>query len=322
MIRYSFVLLMGIFFGRQWTLLSMEQLLHPTFAAGDVEDAPVVKQENAPVISTDSKVSSTLPADIMQATSQVTGDVPVEDAPVVKKQNAPVISTDSKVSSTAPADIIQATSQPVVRKENAPVVSTDSKVSSTAPAEIMQATSQVTQTYNTTNHHHNATKSQRKLHPPSYFIKKIVDISDFQAEIDRRKPNWQREAAKEVLHEPVKIYDGVVHVTKIHSKGNGRGTINQMLCLNKAAYNHRRNYPWVIFHTLPIPEKDMAEAKAIAAPANVTFVRDSPPLEEVVGNFSVEEQQHLFDRCQCCNPRDENSCCKDPSKNVDWDFWW
>jgi hypothetical protein len=246
MIRYSFVLLMGIFFGRQWTLLNMEQHLQPTFAAGDVDDSPVVKKENTPVISTGSKVSST------------------------------------------------------------------------EPAEMMQTTSQVTQTYNTTNH--NATKRRRESHPQSYVIKKIVEISDFQAEIERRKPNWQREAAKEVLHEPVKIYDGVVHVTKVHSAG--KKSINQMLCLNKAAYNHRRNYPWVIFHTMPIPEKDMAEAKAIAAPANVTFVRDSPPLEEVIANFSVEEQEYLIDRCQCCNPKNDKECCKDPSKNVYWDFWW
>jgi hypothetical protein len=197
---------MGIFFGRQWNLLSMEQHLHTTFVAGDVEDSPVVGKENTPVTSAGSKVSST------------------------------------------------------------------------------------------------------------------AKVSDFQAEIDRRKPNWQREAAKEVLHEPVKIYDGVVHVTKVHSAG--RKSINQMLCLNKAAYNHRRNYPWVIFHTMPISEKDMAEAKAIAAPANVTFVRDSPPLEEVIANFSAEEQEHLIDRCQCCHPTNDKICCKDPSKSVYWDFWW
>jgi hypothetical protein len=239
LIRYSFVLLMGIFFGRQWNLLSMEQHLHSTFAEGDIQDSPVLGKDNTPVTSTGSKVSST---------------------------------------------------------------------------------AKVTQTYNTTNHHHNATKRRRESHPKSYVIKGIVNISDFQAEIDRRKPNWQREAAKEVLHEPVKIYDGVVHVTKVHSAG--RKSINQMLCLNKAAYNHRRNYPWVIFHTMPISEKDMAEAKAIAAPANVTFVRDSPPLEEVIANFSAEEQEHLIDRCQCCHPTNDKICCKDPSKSVYWDFWW
>lgn len=145
----------------------------------------------------------------------------------------------------------------------------------------------------------------------------------FQAEIDRRLPLWQEEAAKEDgIQDPpnVKKYDGVVLVTKVHSPG--RDSINQMICLQKAAYNHRRNYPWVIFHTAPVTAQQVAEANALAYPGTVTFVQDSPPLEEVVGNLSKEEQDYLINRCQCCDPKVKTSCCMDPSKKIDWGFWW
>ena len=152
----------------------------------------------------------------------------------------------------------------------------------------------------------------------------VVDdeyMINFKRDIESRRKAWQELADKEVLEEPVEIYDGVVHVTKIHNPMM-RKSINQMLCLNKAAYNHRRNYPWVIFHTMPIDEKDIQEAKAIAAPANVTFVRDSPPLEEVLKAMSKEEYDHLLGRCQCCKPPN-NGCCRDIHRNLSiyWDWW-
>ena len=150
-----------------------------------------------------------------------------------------------------------------------------------------------------------------------------IDIAAFQAEIDRRLPLWQAEAAKEDgLQDPptVTVYDGVVLATKVHYVG--RQSVNQMICLQKAAYNHRRNYPWVIFHTAPVTPQQVAEARAVAYPGTVTFVQDSPPLEEVVGNFSKEEQDYLIDRCQCCHPKDSTSCCKDKKKKIDWGFWW
>lgn len=150
-----------------------------------------------------------------------------------------------------------------------------------------------------------------------------VDISEFQAEIDHRLPLWQAEAAKEDgLQDPpsVKVYDGVVLATKVHYAG--RQSLNQMICLQKAAFNHRRNYPWVIFHTVPVTAQQVVEARALAYPGTVTFVQDSPPLEEVVGNFSQYEQDYLINRCQCCHPKDPSNCCKHPDKKIDWGFWW
>ena len=95
-----------------------------------------------------------------------------------------------------------------------------------------------------------------------------------------------------------------------------------MICLNKAAYNHRRNYPWVIFHTLPISEREKEEARIIAAPANVTFVRDSPPIDEAMKQLSKDEYDNLISRCRCCqkvNP--DSGCCKNPNREIYWDFW-
>lgn len=129
--------------------------------------------------------------------------------------------------------------------------------------------------------------------------------------------DWQREAKKEVLLEPLMIYDGVVQVSKVHSP---RESIYQMLCLNKAAYNHRRNYPWVIFTTIPLSDQQQRKARAIAAPANVTFVQDSPPLQEVLVKMSPGEREQLIHRCQCCN-EDNTKCCEHPETLADWDFW-
>ena len=118
----------------------------------------------------------------------------------------------------------------------------------------------------------------------------------------------------------IQIYDGVVSVTKVHSLA--RNSLNQMIYLQKAAYHHRKDYPWVIFHTIPVKSQQIAGANALAYLGMVTFVPDSPPLEEVVGNFLKEEQDYLINCCQCCHPNDTKNCCKDPSMKIDWGWWW
>ena len=89
------------------------------------------------------------------------------------------------------------------------------------------------------------------------------------------------------------MYDGVVLVTKVHLPA--RNSLNQMVCLQKAAYNHRKDYPWVIFHTIPVKSQQITGANSLVYLGIATFVPDSPPLEEVVGNF-FERGTRLFDQ--------------------------
>ena len=133
---------------------------------------------------------------------------------------------------------------------------------------------------------------------------------------------WKRLAKlqqKQVI-DPIHVYDNVAIVTKVHSSRPFIGSVVQSVCLVKAAYNFHRNYPWIVFTTLPWPQKDIERAKRWAAPANLTVVLDSEPIEHIVQNVMTQaERDNMYQRCQCCRKPDTN-CCKN-NQTLFWDWW-
>lgn len=117
--------------------------------------------------------------------------------------------------------------------------------------------------------------------------------------------------------EAIEIYDKVALVTKVHSAHPFIGSVVQNVCLVNAAYNYHRNYPWIVFSTLPWKERDLQRAQAWAAPGNLTVVVDSEPLEDVLEGMSEEDRTHLTGRCDCCH---KTTCCNDNS-TLGWDWW-
>ena len=73
--------------------------------------------------------------------------------------------------------------------------------------------------------------------------------------------------------------------------------VKQSLCLLDVAYNSRVLYDIIIFHTMPLDEKDILEVQRIVSPANITFVLDEMTLEEQIANMTAEQQQTLVNRC-------------------------
>jgi len=98
---------------------------------------------------------------------------------------------------------------------------------------------------------------------------------------------------------PFVKYDGVVMATKI-LRPKDLPMLKQMVCLFNAAYNrHVGYYDIIVFTTLPWTSQEIKEFEEFAAPANVTIVRDSPPLEDVLTSMTIEEVSFLKKRCGC-----------------------
>ncbi|KAL7469734.1 hypothetical protein ACHAXS_010000 [Conticribra weissflogii] len=116
-------------------------------------------------------------------------------------------------------------------------------------------------------------------------------------ELDKKDPapNHRQHINEFERHE-----DGII-ATKIHGRNN-LITLEQTLCLLHYAYNKRVLYNFVIFYTDDLDEKDMVQSRKIVYPANITFVKDSPPLQEVLISLPEERRQNLFTRCLEKNP--------------------
>eukprot|EP00980_Cylindrotheca_fusiformis_P029930 scaffold24048_cov152-Cylindrotheca_fusiformis.AAC.1 len=146
---------------------------------------------------------------------------------------------------------------------------------------------------------------------------------DWRLDDPTEQETWKRmadEQSKSIYgdnEDAIKVYDRVALVTKVHSAHPFIGSIVQNVCLIKAAYNFHRNYPWIIFTTIPWKEKHIKRAQAWAAPANLTVVVDSDPLDDVLANMSESDRDHLIGRCDCCH---KTNCCKDKTK-LGWDWW-
>jgi hypothetical protein len=122
---------------------------------------------------------------------------------------------------------------------------------------------------------------------------------------------------EEAVGEPIQVYDNVALVTKVHSSHPFIGSVVQNVCLVNAAYNFHRNYPWIIFSTLPWKEEAVKRAQQWAAPGNLTVVVDSEPLEDILEAMSESDREHLTGRCDCCY---KTTCCKNNS-TLAWDWW-
>lgn len=142
---------------------------------------------------------------------------------------------------------------------------------------------------------------------------------DWRLTDEEEQSEWRRMAKEqeEAVGEPVQVYDNVALVTKVHSAHPFIGSVVQNVCLMNAAYNFRRNYPWIIFSTLPWHERDLKRAQQWAAPGNLTVVVDSEPLEDILASMSESDREHLTGRCDCCH---KATCCKKNS-TLAWDWW-
>mmetsp|Transcript_19341 Transcript_19341/g.40009 ORF Transcript_19341/g.40009 Transcript_19341/m.40009 type:complete len:452 (+) Transcript_19341:154-1509(+) len=96
-------------------------------------------------------------------------------------------------------------------------------------------------------------------------------------------------------------HEDAIIATKIHGRNN-LITLEQSLCLLHYAYNKRVLYNFIIFYTDDLDEKDMIQSRKIVYPANITFVKDSPPLQEVLISLPEERRQNLLTRCLEKNP--------------------
>ncbi|CAJ1950277.1 unnamed protein product [Cylindrotheca closterium] len=146
---------------------------------------------------------------------------------------------------------------------------------------------------------------------------------DWRLDDPEEKKVWDQLAAEQRTKwsdangAPPQTYDKVALVSKVHSSSPFIGSVVQNMCLMKAAYNYDRNYPWIIFSTLPWKKKALERAKRWAYPANFTVVIDSEPLADVLDKMPKEEREQLESRCECCH---KTNCCKDSSK-LHWDWW-
>mmetsp|Transcript_16290 Transcript_16290/g.34089 ORF Transcript_16290/g.34089 Transcript_16290/m.34089 type:complete len:447 (+) Transcript_16290:173-1513(+) len=94
--------------------------------------------------------------------------------------------------------------------------------------------------------------------------------------------------------------DAVI-VTKIHGRHN-LITLEQSLCLLHYAYNQRLQYNIIVFYSDDLDEKDMITSRKIVKPVNISFVKDTPPLQEVLITLPEKRRQNLLTRCQAKKP--------------------
>jgi hypothetical protein len=91
-------------------------------------------------------------------------------------------------------------------------------------------------------------------------------------------------------------YDDVVIVTKVLFSKDLKN-LKHCLCYLSHAYNDKRKYDIVVFTTLPWTEAEIAELRAVVAPANLIVALEAPPLEEQFAMMSPEEKQFHYKRC-------------------------
>ncbi len=121
---------------------------------------------------------------------------------------------------------------------------------------------------------------------------------DTPKEAPKQLEKWQEYADKENIG-PFEHYEGVVMVTKVLWPKD-IPLLKQMICLFNAAYNHRAGYyDIVVFTTMSWTQEQIDELAAIAAPATLKVVKDSPDLDKVLAAMTEEEVNFLKDRCGC-----------------------
>jgi len=99
-------------------------------------------------------------------------------------------------------------------------------------------------------------------------------------------------------------YDDVVIVTKVLWAKDLKKNLIPSLCYLSHAYNDKRKYDIVVFTTLPWTEDEIAELKAVVAPAKLTVALEAPPLEEQVAVMTKEEKDFLYLRCNVTEGED------------------
>ena len=96
--------------------------------------------------------------------------------------------------------------------------------------------------------------------------------------------------------------EGVVIAVKIHGHDKNIVQLKQSLCLLQAAYNHKLNYPVVVFVTDPMTDEDVDHLKAIVNPARLDVYIDSKPLpEKILALLPTNQREALFEACNSRN---------------------
>ena len=106
-----------------------------------------------------------------------------------------------------------------------------------------------------------------------------------------------------------------VIVTKIHGDPTSIGLLKQSYCLLTTAYNSRANHDLLVFSTFPIERSDQEEIHNIVAPANVTFLLDAPPLDDLLETFTPTQKKEVERYCNVSSYRKLtwDTKCRDPS---------
>lgn len=98
--------------------------------------------------------------------------------------------------------------------------------------------------------------------------------------------------------------DGVVILAKIHG-GNDETSmaeLRQSLCLLKQAYNGRMNYDQIVFTTEPLNDDYVQLLTDIVAPAKLTIVVDSKPLQDEIAALDPERRRKFLAKCNTTDP--------------------
>jgi hypothetical protein len=90
--------------------------------------------------------------------------------------------------------------------------------------------------------------------------------------------------------------DKVVIAIKIHGPPY-LTQLKQSLCLLTAAYNNRVQYDILLFHSEPLPEKDVQELHTIVHPARLLLEQDDKTLQQHLEGMDDEQTQRLLKRC-------------------------
>ena len=100
-----------------------------------------------------------------------------------------------------------------------------------------------------------------------------------------------------LLYEEFVKQDGVVVATKIHGEPKSLNQLRQCLCLFHYAYNNRVLYDIIVFTTIQVSYDDIQLLQNVVHPAKLTVIRDNPGLQQMISNFTIQQQQHLIERC-------------------------
>jgi hypothetical protein len=90
--------------------------------------------------------------------------------------------------------------------------------------------------------------------------------------------------------------DKVVIAIKIHGPPYLK-QLKQSLCLLTAAYNNRVQYDILLFHSEPLPDKDVQELQRIVHPARLLLEQDDKTLQQHLQGLDQAQTARLLKRC-------------------------